>query len=266
MPLSKGKSRKSISKNISTLRREGYPQRQAVAIALRTAGVPRKRAMRHRKKNPLPKMLQNPLLWILGGGAIVWAGYALYSSRPAPAALTAPQSAQVIAVWQAALVWARQQRTGRFSGSHLASSVHHRGRWHSRGLKLFEIPMKVQAPPSRPRDRALRRLSVAGRGPLSLGVGSRALRELEGDVRNGRRLRLFLSDERDGVPAADGVDGSIASRGMDSPGFLSPKTSRLSGTSRGKSSSPISTRSTRGASRAEPSSRATVAGRGMRRF
>jgi len=40
VPLKKGK--KNISKNIRTLRKEGKKPSQAVAIALRTAGVPKK--------------------------------------------------------------------------------------------------------------------------------------------------------------------------------------------------------------------------------
>ena len=37
MPLSKGKSKKAISKNIKTEMAAGKPQKQAVAIALNTA-------------------------------------------------------------------------------------------------------------------------------------------------------------------------------------------------------------------------------------
>jgi hypothetical protein len=49
MPLAKGTSQKAVSRNIRTLRHEGYKQSQAVAIALRKAGRSRKRrARRHR--------------------------------------------------------------------------------------------------------------------------------------------------------------------------------------------------------------------------
>ena len=43
MPLKKGKSKTVISGNIRELRHSGRPQKQAVAIAMRTAKVPQPR-------------------------------------------------------------------------------------------------------------------------------------------------------------------------------------------------------------------------------
>jgi hypothetical protein len=45
MPLAKGKSKETIGKNISELRHSGKPAAQAVAIALRTAGAPKKKKL-----------------------------------------------------------------------------------------------------------------------------------------------------------------------------------------------------------------------------
>ena len=43
MPLKKGKSKKAVSYNVEELRKSGYPQKQAVAIAMATARNQRKR-------------------------------------------------------------------------------------------------------------------------------------------------------------------------------------------------------------------------------
>jgi hypothetical protein len=50
MPLKKGQSKRAISANIKQLKKEGYRPNVAKAIALRTAGVPKKGAKKKGKK------------------------------------------------------------------------------------------------------------------------------------------------------------------------------------------------------------------------
>lgn len=52
MPLKKGRSKAVISRNIREMIKSGHPRRQAIAAAMRTAGVKRKsRPFAHRYRH-----------------------------------------------------------------------------------------------------------------------------------------------------------------------------------------------------------------------
>lgn len=55
LALKPGKSRAVIAHNIRILKRDGFPFRQAEAIALHHAGVPRRHRGKYRRRRP-PKM------------------------------------------------------------------------------------------------------------------------------------------------------------------------------------------------------------------
>lgn len=55
MPLKRGSSQATISKNIAQLIEEGYPRNQAVAIAYRTAGKSRPKSRAKSRRKPTRK-------------------------------------------------------------------------------------------------------------------------------------------------------------------------------------------------------------------
>lgn len=55
MPLIKWKSKKTVSKNISKLMHEWYPQKQSIAIAMSEAWMSKKENKKHEKKEKKTK-------------------------------------------------------------------------------------------------------------------------------------------------------------------------------------------------------------------
>ena len=55
MPLKPGRSHNVVSDNISTMRHEGYPQQQAIAIAMSKAGMKRGDKIMARRRRRMMK-------------------------------------------------------------------------------------------------------------------------------------------------------------------------------------------------------------------
>lgn len=51
MPLEEGSSREAISNNISTERKAGRPEKQAIAIAMRKAGKAKRKSAKSKRKS-----------------------------------------------------------------------------------------------------------------------------------------------------------------------------------------------------------------------
>lgn len=82
MPLRGGSSQAVIRQNIRTEMAAGRPQKQAVAIALRKAGIPKKdKKMRGRRKNPITS--EQVVLVVFGavGGVVLYNWYQTHQAN-----------------------------------------------------------------------------------------------------------------------------------------------------------------------------------------